>query len=44
MLGIRGNTFSENGIGEPEQDANSALTELDKGSLTKNIFFILLQV
>ncbi|XP_044761796.1 integrator complex subunit 7 [Coccinella septempunctata] len=31
MMGIRMNTFSENGLGEPEQDANSALTELDKG-------------
>lgn len=27
------NNFSENGLGEPEQDANSALTELDKGEL-----------
>nr|CAD7259000.1 unnamed protein product [Timema shepardi]CAD7569889.1 unnamed protein product [Timema californicum] len=32
MLGnVRVNSFSENGLGEPEQDANSALTELDKG-------------
>ncbi|KAJ3665781.1 hypothetical protein Zmor_001256 [Zophobas morio] len=31
MLGVRVNAFSENGLGEPEQDANSALTELDKG-------------
>ncbi|KAI4458261.1 c1orf73 protein [Holotrichia oblita] len=31
MLGLRVNIFSENGLGEPEQDANSALTELDKG-------------
>lgn len=31
MLSVRGSAFSENGIGEPEQDANSSLTELDKG-------------
>jgi integrator complex subunit 7 len=31
MLSVRVNTFNENGLGEPEQDANSALTELDKG-------------
>ncbi|XP_069697826.1 integrator complex subunit 7 [Periplaneta americana] len=31
MLGVRVNAFNENGLGEPEQDANSALTELDKG-------------
>jgi len=31
MLGVRVNSFHENGLGEPEQDANSALTELDKG-------------
>lgn len=31
MLGIRVTSFSESGLGEPEQDANSALTELDKG-------------
>ncbi|XP_061713902.1 integrator complex subunit 7 [Cydia pomonella] len=30
MIGVRLNTFSDNS-GEPEQDANSALTELDKG-------------
>jgi len=30
MLGVRVSTFNEN-LGEPEQDANSALTELDKG-------------
>lgn len=33
MLGVRVNSFNENGLGEPEQDANSALTELDKGNL-----------
>lgn len=32
MLNLRGSSFTENGIGEPEQDANSALTELDKGN------------
>lgn len=31
MLGLRVGAFNENGLGEPEQDANSALTELDKG-------------
>lgn len=31
MLGIRVSSFTEGGLGEPEQDANSALTELDKG-------------
>ncbi|KAH1012969.1 integrator complex subunit 7 isoform X1 [Dendroctonus ponderosae] len=30
MLGLRVSSFNEN-LGEPEQDANSALTELDKG-------------
>ncbi|XP_063222620.1 integrator complex subunit 7 [Bacillus rossius redtenbacheri] len=31
MLNVRVNLFNESGLGEPEQDANSALTELDKG-------------
>ncbi|XP_022912913.1 integrator complex subunit 7 [Onthophagus taurus] len=31
MLGVRVNIFIDNSLGEPEQDANSALTELDKG-------------
>ncbi|XP_057654555.1 integrator complex subunit 7 [Diorhabda carinulata] len=31
MMGVRVNTFNENNLGEPDQDANSALTELDKG-------------
>lgn len=31
MIGVRVSSFSESGLGEPEQDANSALTELDKG-------------
>lgn len=32
MIGVKMNTFNDNS-GEPEQDANSALTELDKGKL-----------
>lgn len=28
---VKVNSFNENGLGEPEQDANTALTELDKG-------------
>lgn len=31
MFGVRVNPLGEAGLGEPEQDANSALTELDKG-------------
>ncbi|RZF40032.1 hypothetical protein LSTR_LSTR002435 [Laodelphax striatellus] len=31
MMLNRTNSFGESGLGEPEQDANSALTELDKG-------------
>ncbi|XP_071449800.1 integrator complex subunit 7 [Hetaerina americana] len=31
MIGVRVNAFNENGLGEPEKDANSAMTELDKG-------------
>lgn len=31
MIGMRMNAFNDSGIGEPEQDANSALIELDKG-------------
>ncbi|XP_049812143.1 LOW QUALITY PROTEIN: integrator complex subunit 7 [Schistocerca nitens] len=31
MIPVRVNSFNENGLGEPEQDANTALTELDKG-------------
>ncbi|XP_034936157.1 integrator complex subunit 7 [Chelonus insularis] len=30
------NSFNESGVGEPEQDANSALIELDKGLRSKN--------
>lgn len=33
MIGVRVSAFNENGLGEPDQDANSALTELDKGLL-----------
>lgn len=35
MLGVRVSSFAENGLGEPEQDANSALMELDKGIYNK---------
>lgn len=32
MIGMRMNAFNDAaGLGEPEQDANSALIELDKG-------------
>lgn len=37
MFVVRVNAFNENGLGEPEQDANSALTELDKGTFVVNI-------
>lgn len=37
MIGLRLNTFNDNS-GEPEQDANSALTELDKGKTNLNHF------
>ncbi|KAG8313328.1 Integrator complex subunit 7 [Homalodisca vitripennis] len=30
-MSVRFRSFSDGGLGEPEQDANSALTELDKG-------------
>lgn len=33
MIGMRMNAFNDTGLGEPEQDANSALIELDKGKL-----------
>lgn len=42
MLNVRGSSFNENGIGEPEQDANSALTELDKGVHINHKFVVLL--
>lgn len=29
---MRMNAFNDSGLGEPEQDANTALIELDKGS------------
>lgn len=32
MMNVRINSFGENGLGEPEQDANFSLTELDKGN------------
>lgn len=31
MMPVKVSNFSDGGLGEPEQDANSALTELDKG-------------
>lgn len=31
MLSVRVCSFNDGALGEPEQDANSALTELDKG-------------
>lgn len=37
MLGYRVNSFNDVGLGEPEQDANSALTELDKGLRSSKI-------
>lgn len=37
MFGVRVNPLGEAGLGEPEQDANSALTELDKGRLILSI-------
>lgn len=33
---ITGTVIGESGLGEPDQDANSALTELDKGSINKH--------
>lgn len=33
MIGMRMNAFNDTGLGEPEQDANTALIELDKGLL-----------
>lgn len=44
MIGMRMNAFNDTGLGEPEQDANTALIELDKGmfivfKLTSNQFF-----
>lgn len=36
MIGVRMNTFNDTS-GEPEQDANSALTELDKGMKYYNL-------
>ncbi|XP_051162958.1 integrator complex subunit 7 [Leptopilina boulardi] len=37
MIGMRMNAFNDSGIGEPEQDANSALIELDKGLRSNKI-------
>ncbi|XP_047343602.1 integrator complex subunit 7 isoform X3 [Vespa velutina] len=37
MIGMRMNAFNDTGLGEPEQDANSALIELDKGLRSNKI-------
>ncbi|KAI4492930.1 hypothetical protein M0804_002721 [Polistes exclamans] len=37
MIGMRMNAFNDSGLGEPEQDANSALIELDKGLRSNKI-------
>lgn len=34
LTGVRANTFNENFLNESDQDANSVLTELDKGEVT----------
>ncbi|EZA48373.1 Integrator complex subunit, partial [Ooceraea biroi] len=34
MIGMRMNAFNDTGLGEPEQDANTALMELNKGTFT----------
>lgn len=38
MIGMRMNAFNDTGLGEPEQDANTALIELDKGSFAPLTF------
>lgn len=35
---MRMNAFNDTGLGEPEQDANTALIELDKGLFILSIF------
>lgn len=37
------NAFNDTGLGEPEQDANTALIELDKGLFAPLIFLTYLQ-
>lgn len=37
---MRMNAFNDTGLGEPEQDANTALIELDKGLLLAFFFYI----
>ncbi|XP_078049199.1 integrator complex subunit 7 [Augochlora pura] len=37
MIGMRMNAFNDTGLGEPEQDANTALIELDKGLRSSKI-------
>jgi len=43
MIGMRMNAFNDTGLGEPEQDANTALIELDKGSFVPLTFLTYLQ-
>lgn len=38
MINVRMNAFNDSTIGEPEQDANTALIELDKGISICKIF------
>lgn len=40
---MRFSTFGDVALGEPEQDANSALTELDKGNISILVFFLSFQ-
>lgn len=37
LVGVRVNTFNENFLNESDQDANSVLTELDKGLRSSKI-------
>jgi len=43
MIGMRMNAFNDTGLGEPEQDANTALIELDKGSFVPLTFLTYVQ-
>lgn len=40
MINVRMNAFNDSTIGEPEQDANSALIELDKGIIFIHLEFL----
>jgi len=42
MIGMRMNAFNDTGLGEPEQDANTALIELDKGMFLLFYYFTIL--